>query len=41
MFIFTTDQELWVHDLMSIMSCNHSLNQKDILKFILLFHGPI
>jgi hypothetical protein len=24
-----------------IMSCDHSLDQKNILKFILLFHDPI
>jgi hypothetical protein len=42
MFIFITDQELWSHELMSrIMSHDHSLYQKDILKFILLFHDPI
>jgi hypothetical protein len=42
MFIFTTDQELWARDVMDrIMSCDHSLAQKDILKFILLFYDPI
>jgi hypothetical protein len=34
MFIFTTNQDLWSHEL---MSCDHSLGQKDMLKFILLF----
>jgi hypothetical protein len=34
MFIFTTDQGLWVHEL---MSCDRSLNWKGIIKFILLF----
>jgi hypothetical protein len=42
MFIFTTDQELWSHELMSyIMSHDHYLDQKDILKFNLLFRDPI
>jgi hypothetical protein len=36
------DQDLWAHELMSrIMSYDHSLDRKDILKFILLFHNPI
>jgi hypothetical protein len=40
MFIFTTYQELWAHEVMShIMSCDYSLCPKDILKFILLFHN--
>jgi hypothetical protein len=38
MFIFATDQELWTHELMDrIMSCDHSLGQKDILKFVYCF----
>jgi hypothetical protein len=38
MFIFVTDQELWTHELMDhIMNCDHSLAQKDILKFIYYF----
>jgi hypothetical protein len=38
MFIFTTDQELWTFELMyRIMSCDHSLDQKDILKLIYCF----
>jgi hypothetical protein len=42
MFIFTIDQDLWSRELMShIMSCDHSMSRKDILKFILLFHDPI
>jgi hypothetical protein len=42
MFIFTIDQDLWARELMNrIMSYDHSLGQKDILKFILLFHDPI
>jgi hypothetical protein len=42
MFIFTIDEDLWSRELISrIMSCDHSLEQKDILKFILLFHDPI
>jgi hypothetical protein len=42
MFIFITDQELLTDELMSrIMSCDHSLCRNDILRFILLFHGPI
>jgi hypothetical protein len=42
MFIFTIDQDLWAHELMScIMSCDPPLGRKDILKFILLFHDPI
>jgi hypothetical protein len=42
MFIFTTDQELWLRELTSrIMNHDHSLDLKDILKFILLFHDPI
>jgi hypothetical protein len=42
MLIFTIDQDLWVHKLMShIMSCDHSLDRKYILKFILLFYNPI
>jgi hypothetical protein len=41
MFIFTTNQDLYVRELMGhVMSCDHSLG-KDILKFILLFHDPI
>jgi hypothetical protein len=42
MFIFVTDQELWTRELMDrIMSCDHSLNRKYILKIGLLFHDPI
>jgi hypothetical protein len=42
MFIFTTDKELWSHELMRcIMSRDHSLDRMDTLKFILLFHDPI
>jgi hypothetical protein len=38
MFIFVTDQELWVHELMGcIMGYDHCLGQKDILKFIYYF----
>jgi hypothetical protein len=38
MFIFITYQELWVHKLMDhIMGYDHSLGQKDILKFIYYF----
>jgi hypothetical protein len=42
MFIFTIDQDLWVHKLMSrIISCDHSLSRKDVLKFILFYYDPI
>jgi hypothetical protein len=42
MFIFTIDQDLWTCKLMNrIMSCDHSLGRKDILKFILLFYDHI
>jgi hypothetical protein len=42
MYIFTTNQDLWARELMSrIMSCDNSLDQKDILKFILLFYDSI
>jgi hypothetical protein len=42
MFIFTIDHDLWARQLMRrIMRCDLSLGQKDILKFILLFNGPI
>jgi hypothetical protein len=38
MFIFTIDQELYTHELMDrIMGCNHSVGQKDILKFVYCF----
>jgi hypothetical protein len=38
MFIFVTDQELWARELMDrIMGCDHSLDQKDILKFVYCF----
>jgi hypothetical protein len=38
MFMFVTDQELWTRELMDrIMGCDHSLGQKDILKFIYCF----
>jgi hypothetical protein len=34
MLVFVTDQKLWAHELMGrIMSCDHSLGRKDILKF--------
>jgi hypothetical protein len=37
-YIFATDQELWARELMSrIMGCDHSLGQKDILKFVYSF----
>jgi hypothetical protein len=37
MFIFVTDQELCAHKLIShIMDCDHSLDWKDILKFVLV-----
>jgi hypothetical protein len=42
MFIFKTDQELWARELISrIISCDHSLRRKDIIRFILLFHDHI
>jgi hypothetical protein len=42
MIIFTINQNLWTHELMDrIMSCDHSLDRKDILKFILLFYDLI
>jgi hypothetical protein len=42
MFIFTTNQDLWAHELMGrIMSYDHSLGRNDMIKFILLFHDPI
>jgi hypothetical protein len=42
MFIFITNQDLYARELMGrIMSCDHSLDRKDILKFILLFHDLI
>jgi hypothetical protein len=42
MFIFTTNQDLWTLELIErIMSYDHSLGQKNMLKFILLFHDPI
>jgi hypothetical protein len=35
MFIFTTDKGLWIRELMSrIIGCDHSLGQKNILKFV-------
>jgi hypothetical protein len=38
MFIFEIDHELWARELMSrIMSYNHSLSRKDILKSIYYF----
>jgi hypothetical protein len=38
MFIFITDQELWIHELMSyIMGYNHAVGQKDILNFVYYF----
>jgi hypothetical protein len=38
MFIFATDQELWIRELMShIMDCDHYLIWKDILKFVYYF----
>jgi hypothetical protein len=40
--MFTTNQTLWAYKLMShIMSCDHSLDRKDMFKFILLFYDPI
>jgi hypothetical protein len=42
MFIFTISQDLWARELMDhIMSYDHSLGRKDIIKFILLFHDFI
>jgi hypothetical protein len=42
LYIFITDQELWSRKLVShIMSHDHSLDRKDILKSILLFYDPI
>jgi hypothetical protein len=42
MLIFIINQDLWTRELMSrIMSCDHSLYWKDMLKFIVLFHDPI
>jgi hypothetical protein len=38
MFIFAPDQELWERELIcSIMGYNHSLDRKDILKFVYYF----
>jgi hypothetical protein len=38
MFIFTTDQGLWTCKLMwHNIDCDHSLDQKDILKFVYCF----
>jgi hypothetical protein len=38
MFIFVTDQELWVRELMDhIMYYDHSLSQKYILKYVYYF----
>jgi hypothetical protein len=38
MFIFTIDQELWAHELMDrIKGCDHSLDRKDVLKFVYCF----
>jgi hypothetical protein len=38
MFIFIIDQELWTRKLMyRIIGCDHSLNRKDILKFVYYF----
>jgi hypothetical protein len=38
MFIFVTDQELWIRELMGcIMGYDYSLGQKDILKFLYYF----
>jgi hypothetical protein len=35
---FVIDEELWTHKLMDrIMSCNHSLDRKEILKFVYYF----
>jgi hypothetical protein len=40
MFIFATDQKLWLRELMNrIMACDHSVDQNDILKFI--YRDPI
>jgi hypothetical protein len=39
MFIFITDQELWVRELMScIMGCDHSLGLKEILNQLNLLY---
>jgi hypothetical protein len=38
MFIFTTNQDLWARELMDrIMSCDHSLSQKDMLNLFYCF----
>jgi hypothetical protein len=40
--LFTINQDFWAREVMShIMSCDHSLGRKDMLKFILLFYDPI
>jgi hypothetical protein len=42
MFLFITNQDLWARELiLYIMSCDHSLARKYMLKFSLLFHDPI
>jgi hypothetical protein len=42
MFIFATHPELRAVELIDrIMSCNHSLGQNDIIKFVYLFHDTI
>jgi hypothetical protein len=41
-FIFTTNQNLWAHELMRhIISCDYSLGRKYIIKFILLLYDSI
>jgi hypothetical protein len=38
MFIFATDEELYTRELIDcIIDCDHSLDRKDILKFIYCF----
>jgi hypothetical protein len=38
MFIFAAYQELWAHEVMNrIMGCDHSLDRKDIPKFVYYF----
>jgi hypothetical protein len=35
MFIFVADQELWTRELIDhIIGCDHSLDRKDIIKFV-------
>jgi hypothetical protein len=38
MFIFATDQNVWAHEIIDrIIDFDHSLNQKDIFKFVYYF----